>query len=149
MSPAEFSAWEPQLRAISAAEHSDAAHDGSHVARVVLAAKRLARLEGARLEIVIPAASLHDCVALPKNSPDWARASALAGHTPGWRSARYSRMARESQTTRSPWCRHGTRPEGEKLWKSGPPDVVNGTSFSAKSSPSVRISTQGRIDQEE
>jgi uncharacterized protein len=48
------------------------------VLRVVATARRLARLEGARLDVVLPAAWLHDCVVLPKDSPRRAQASRLA-----------------------------------------------------------------------
>ncbi len=57
---------------------SDVAHDPEHTRRVVANARYLARAEGADLDVVVPAAWLHDCVAVPKNSPDRRRASALA-----------------------------------------------------------------------
>lgn len=56
----------------------DAAHDLEHVRRVVRNAERLAQAEGARLEIVLPVAWLHDCVSVPKDSPQRASASRLA-----------------------------------------------------------------------
>ncbi|MEO8482237.1 MAG: HD domain-containing protein [Acidobacteriota bacterium] len=56
----------------------DVAHDLDHIQRVVANAKALARAEQADERVVIPAAWLHDCVAVPKNSPDRPRASALA-----------------------------------------------------------------------
>lgn len=56
----------------------DVAHDLEHIRRVVANAKHLAADEGARLEVVVPAAWLHDCVAVPKDSPDRPRASRLA-----------------------------------------------------------------------
>jgi len=56
----------------------DPAHDRGHVLRVVANAKELAAKEGARLDIVIPAAWLHDCVIIPKNSEQRQRASVLA-----------------------------------------------------------------------
>lgn len=56
----------------------DAAHDLEHVRRVVVNARRLAAAENARLEIVLPAAWLHDCVAVAKDSPERRRASQLA-----------------------------------------------------------------------
>jgi len=59
----------------------DAAHDLGHVLRVVTWARRLARAEAADLAVVIPAAWLHDCVTVPKNSPDRARASKMAAET--------------------------------------------------------------------
>ena len=60
---------------------ADGAHDMAHIRRVVATAKRLATHEGGEMAVVIPAAWLHDCVALPKNSPDRARASTLAAQT--------------------------------------------------------------------
>ncbi|MEL6616801.1 MAG: HD domain-containing protein, partial [Bacteroidota bacterium] len=56
----------------------DAAHDVAHVRRVVTTAERLAAEEGADLGVVLPAAWLHDCVTVPKDSPDRSRASTLA-----------------------------------------------------------------------
>ncbi len=47
----------------------DAAHDPAHIHRVVANARALAPLEHAPLDVVIPAAWLHDCVAVPKDSP--------------------------------------------------------------------------------
>ena len=57
---------------------ADSAHDRQHVERVVLMARRLAEAEGANLDVVIPAAWLHDCVTLPKNAPNRHEASQLA-----------------------------------------------------------------------
>jgi uncharacterized protein len=57
---------------------NDPAHDVMHIERVVANARHLAAAEGARLEIVMPAAWLHDCVILPKDSPQRAHASRLA-----------------------------------------------------------------------
>ncbi|WP_231101468.1 HD domain-containing protein [Pseudoalteromonas luteoviolacea] len=57
---------------------ADTAHDLSHVQRVVKTAKQLALEEGADLDVVVPAAWLHDCVAVAKNHPDRAKASKLA-----------------------------------------------------------------------
>jgi uncharacterized protein len=56
----------------------DAAHDREHIRRVVRNAERLAAAEGARREIVLPAAWLHDCVSVAKDSPQRAQASRLA-----------------------------------------------------------------------
>ncbi len=61
-----------------AAAGGDAAHGLEHVRRVVTNARALAATEGARLEIVLPAAWLHDCVSVPKDSPLRAAASRLA-----------------------------------------------------------------------
>lgn len=57
---------------------ADPAHDLEHVRRVVAAARALAVEEGADLRVVLPAAWLHDCVSVPKDSPLRKRASALA-----------------------------------------------------------------------
>jgi uncharacterized protein len=59
-------------------ETADSAHDMQHIERVVLMAKRLAKEEDANLDIVIPAAWLHDCLTLPKNAPNRGEASTLA-----------------------------------------------------------------------
>ncbi|QNI03223.1 HD domain-containing protein [Halomonas sp. SH5A2] len=56
----------------------DLAHDLNHVFRVVKTAKSLCEIEGARLEVVLPAAYLHDCFSFPKNHPDRARSSFIA-----------------------------------------------------------------------
>ncbi|ASJ95164.1 MULTISPECIES: HD domain-containing protein [Shewanella] len=57
---------------------SDAAHDLQHVARVVKTAKRLCASESACAEVVVPAAWLHDCVALAKDDPQRHLCSTLA-----------------------------------------------------------------------
>lgn len=59
------------------AQH-DAAHDLEHIRRVVTTARRLALAEGAELAVVLPAAWLHDCVVVPKDSPLRSQASRLA-----------------------------------------------------------------------
>lgn len=46
------------------------AHDFLHVERVTAMARRIALAEGARVEIVVPAALLHELVNLPKAHPD-------------------------------------------------------------------------------
>ena len=61
-----------------AAQGGDVAHDLEHVRRVVANARALAGAERARAEIVLPAAWLHDCVTVPKDSPERAVASRLA-----------------------------------------------------------------------
>lgn len=61
--------------------HADAAHDRAHIERVVATARRLVRTEDAQMEVVIPAAWLHDCVVVPKDDPRRARASRLAAET--------------------------------------------------------------------
>ncbi len=74
--------WEPRFRAFVAGQPgADPGHGPAHLERVVATAMRLAAEEGARPEIVLPAAWLHDCVHVAKDSPDRARASQLAaGH---------------------------------------------------------------------
>ena len=57
---------------------SDAAHDIEHIKRVVSTAKQLAKTEKADLNIVIPAAWLHDIVAVAKDDPRRSIASKLA-----------------------------------------------------------------------
>ncbi len=56
----------------------DAAHDISHIKRVVKTAKALCAQEQAKLEVVLPAAYLHDCFTFPKNHPDRAQSSTMA-----------------------------------------------------------------------
>ena len=56
----------------------DPAHDLAHFKRVVATAKRLCAEEQGRLEVVIPAAWLHDFVNVPKNDPRRSQASRLA-----------------------------------------------------------------------
>ena len=58
---------------------ADAAHDLAHLSRVVASAERLSIEEGATLDVVMPAAWLHDCVHVPVTSPDRSRASVMAG----------------------------------------------------------------------
>ena len=51
----------------------------AHLMRVVSTAHRLADEEGAAIDVVMPAAWLHDCVHVPVTSPDRPRASVMAG----------------------------------------------------------------------
>ena len=57
---------------------ADAAHDSQHLHRVVANAYQLTHAEGADWLVVMPAAWLHDCVVVPKSSPDRNKASVLA-----------------------------------------------------------------------
>jgi uncharacterized protein len=59
-------------------DNGDPGHDFAHVKRVMNAAKRIAEDVGADLNIVMPAALLHDVINVPKNSPDRIAASAKA-----------------------------------------------------------------------
>jgi uncharacterized protein len=56
----------------------DGVHDAAHLLRVWHNAFAIAALEGGDTTIVAAAVLLHDCVAVEKNAPDRARASALA-----------------------------------------------------------------------
>ena len=60
------------------ATNEDPAHDILHFKRVVRTAKSLCLKEGAKLEVVVPAAWLHDLVIIPKNDPRRKQASRLS-----------------------------------------------------------------------
>lgn len=80
----DWSLWESRFeRFLTGLSEIDTAHDLAHVHRVVANARRLAVSEHARMEIVLPAAWLHDCVTVPKNSPCRHTASALAARAAG------------------------------------------------------------------
>jgi uncharacterized protein len=82
--PQNWAEWEHRFaRFLDQETGLDPAHDRGHVLRVVANAKRIAMAEGARLEVVIPAAWLHDCVIVPKNSGQRAMASQLAAERAG------------------------------------------------------------------
>ncbi len=71
--------WEPRFIAfLDGHPDPDPGHGIVHLRRVVATALRLAKEEGARPEVVLPAAWLHDCVNVPKDSPDRPRASRVA-----------------------------------------------------------------------
>lgn len=57
---------------------ADPAHDISHIKRVVNNARHLTEIEGCDPRITLPAAWLHDCVQVPKDSPERSRVSRLA-----------------------------------------------------------------------
>jgi uncharacterized protein len=57
---------------------ADPAHDLSHVRRVVSNTLALSHTEQAELSITLPAAWLHDCVSVPKDSDQRSQASRLA-----------------------------------------------------------------------
>ncbi|MCO5144455.1 MAG: HD domain-containing protein [Oligoflexia bacterium] len=65
----DFKNWEKLFseKVKSIATEEDPAHDFLHFQRVVKSAKRIAEKENAKLEVVIPAAWLHDLVIVPKN----------------------------------------------------------------------------------
>lgn len=70
------SAIEPWIRRQLA--QADAGHGIDHVQRVVQNAIAIGEREGAEVNIVLPAAWLHDCVLVPKDSPERSKASRLA-----------------------------------------------------------------------
>lgn len=74
--------WESRLvKFIEDQPLGDPGHGLVHLGRVVATATRLAEEEGARMDVVFPAAWLHDCVHVAKDSPDRPRASQMAaGH---------------------------------------------------------------------
>src|SRR5256714_1330285 len=77
--------WEARFAAFLSEQQiaSDTAHDEGHVRRVVANARKLAEAEGAELAVVLPAAWLHDCVAIAKNSAERSSASRLAAGRAG------------------------------------------------------------------
>ncbi|MCP3960101.1 MAG: HD domain-containing protein [bacterium] len=83
--PPDLASWERRFEDFLGPrlEGADPAHDLAHVRRVVTTAKRLAATESARLEVVVPAAWLHDCVTVPKDSPRRSSASADAAESAG------------------------------------------------------------------
>lgn len=72
--------WERRFKSflVSEVEDPDTAHDRAHVERVVSTARRLAETVDAALEVVVPAAWLHDCVVVPKDDPARDQASRRA-----------------------------------------------------------------------
>lgn len=74
--------WEQKFRDLllqaGQAQGVDPAHDLAHFERVVATAKALAQAEKARMEVVVPAAWLHDLVNVPKNDPRRSQASRLS-----------------------------------------------------------------------
>lgn len=71
--------WEGVFSAhVAGIEAVDAGHDINHIKRVVKAAKQFAVEEQAEMAVVLPAAWLHDCVQVAKDSPLRSQASRLA-----------------------------------------------------------------------
>lgn len=66
------------MRIAEIATSDDPAHDLLHFERVVRMAKKLCLEENGRMEIVMPAAWLHDFVNVPKNDPRRKQASQLS-----------------------------------------------------------------------
>ena len=80
----EINEWQERFSGFLAEQGAgDAAHDEGHVRRVVANARALAEIEGADLAVVLPAAWLHDCVSIAKNSPERSSASRLAAERAG------------------------------------------------------------------
>ncbi len=63
--------------ALRTCEGRPPAHDGQHVERVASLARTIGEAEGARVEVVVAAALLHELVNLPKNHPDSSRSGDL------------------------------------------------------------------------
>ena len=61
-------------------QNADPGHDLAHVRRVVNAAERIGATEGAAANVVLPAAWLHDCIVVPKDSPERSQASRMAAN---------------------------------------------------------------------
>ena len=56
----------------------DGAHDLAHLQRVWVSARAIAAIEGGDADVLAAAVLLHDCVAVPKSSPDRRNASRLS-----------------------------------------------------------------------
>lgn len=78
VSPDSLEQWEERFAAWCSGQAADTAHDVEHLRRVATSARSLATMEGAEMEVVVPAAWLHDCVWVPKDSPDRGRASRMS-----------------------------------------------------------------------
>ena len=75
----EMNDWSAMFqRHISQLEAIDPGHDINHIKRVVKSAIQFAEQEQAEMAVVLPAAWLHDCVQVAKNSPLRNQASQLA-----------------------------------------------------------------------
>ena len=85
MTQRESTHWETQFRefVVRSLATADQAHDLTHIERVVSNAHKLGHIENADMEIVLPAAWLHDCVVVPKNSPNRSKASRMAADAAG------------------------------------------------------------------
>jgi len=78
----DFKEWESLFEAfISQGEADDPAHDSEHIKRVVRNGLEIQKHEGGKLEVIFPAAWLHDCVVVPKDSPQRSLASKMAAET--------------------------------------------------------------------
>ncbi len=59
-------------------DNGDPGHDIAHIVRVMKNCRLIGELEGAKLEVLLAAAILHDVVNLPKNHPERLQASQMA-----------------------------------------------------------------------
>lgn len=81
MLDAQMSQWEQVFEShVRKIEAADAGHDINHIKRVVKSAKQFCSAEQANMWVVLPAAWLHDCVQVAKNSPLRSKASELAAN---------------------------------------------------------------------
>lgn len=71
--------FEEKIATIATAE--DPAHDLLHFKRVVRVAKEICEKENGKMEVVIPAAWLHDFVIVPKDSPLRSKASRMSAES--------------------------------------------------------------------
>jgi len=72
-------AWQPTFQQFVEQQMTfDPAHDIAHIKRVVTSGIALADIEQADLAIVLPACWLHDCVNVPKDSPQRSQGSVLS-----------------------------------------------------------------------
>ncbi len=79
MTKSETDLWENQFHQhVAGIEAADQGHDLNHIIRVVKSAKQFCAAEHANLWVVLPAAWLHDCVQVAKDSPLRKQASKLA-----------------------------------------------------------------------
>jgi uncharacterized protein len=77
--------WESQFAQFinQQIQTADPGHDLAHIRRVVANAKQLAQVEGADYSVVVPAAWLHDCVVVSKDSDQRKYASGEASKVAG------------------------------------------------------------------
>lgn len=84
MQPAALQQWQQRFcEWLKSQKTADGAHDINHIKRVVKTARQLAEMEQADLAVVIPAAWLHDCVAVAKDDSRRTKASVLAAEKAG------------------------------------------------------------------
>ncbi|MCL4137890.1 UNVERIFIED_CONTAM: hypothetical protein GTU68_039500, partial [Idotea baltica] len=68
--------WRPLfLQWLCEESFGDPAHDLAHIKRVVASSLKLGAIEGANMEVLLPAAWLHDCVHVAKDSDERSQAS--------------------------------------------------------------------------